>query len=374
LIPQDFFKILSKKAISFYTGVPDSLLKNFCSYVNDNVSRENHIISTNEGSAIALAAGYYLSSGKPALVYMQNSGFGNAVNPLLSLMDPEVYGIPVLLMIGWRGEPGVKDEPQHIKQGRVMTELLKSMEIPFRIFNKSTSDPELEISELYTTSISNNCPSAMLISEGFFDNYTSVSRTENPYIVSREEAIKMITDMTGDNDIIICTTGKASRELYELQKKKKSVNQNDFLTVGSMGHSSQIALGIALNKKNRNVFILDGDGAVLMHMGSLAVIGSESPENLKHIILNNGAHESVGGQPTAGFKISFTETAKGCGYKMAALAETPEQIRHEFEKLKNSKGPALLEIRVSCSSRSDLGRPVTSPAENKKVFTEHLRK
>ncbi|HAY33189.1 MAG TPA: phosphonopyruvate decarboxylase [Ignavibacteria bacterium] len=372
--PQDFFKILSEKGISFYTGVPDSLLKNFCYYVNENVARENHIISTNEGSAIALAAGYYLSSGKPGLVYMQNSGFGNAVNPLLSLTDPEVYGIPVLLMIGWRGEPGVKDEPQHIKQGRVMTELLRCMEIPFRIFNQNTSDPESEISELYSDSISGNRPAAMLISEGFFDSYTPVSKTENPYTVSREEAVKMIAEMTGEEDILVCTTGKASRELYEFQKKKNSGNLNDFLTVGSMGHSSQIALGIALNRKDRKVFILDGDGAVLMHMGSLAVIGSESPENLKHIILNNGSHESVGGQPTAGFKISFTETAKACGYKMAALAETTEQIRHEFEILKNFKGPAMLEIRISSSSRPDLGRPHTSPAENKKSFTEYIRK
>ncbi|HQY19742.1 MAG TPA: phosphonopyruvate decarboxylase [Ignavibacteria bacterium] len=370
--PADFFKLLSENKIHFYTGVPDSLLKNFCSFVNDNVSPENHIISTNEGSAVALAAGHYLSTGNPGLVYMQNSGFGNAINPLLSLSDTEVYGIPVMLMIGWRGEPGKKDEPQHIKQGRVMIELLKSLEIPFRIFSSENNEVKKDIKELYEISISNNCPAAMLISEGFFESYKSENNVENNYPVSREEAIKLIAGLTNEDDIIISTTGKTSRELYEFRDEKIFGHQNDFLTVGSMGHSSQIALGISLNKKNNNVFILDGDGAVLMHMGSLALIGSEAPENLKHIILNNGAHESVGGQPTAGFKISFTEIAKACGYKTTLLAETREQIKNDFNVLKNSFGPSLLEIRINKNSRSDLGRPSSSPMENRNDFMKFL--
>lgn len=372
--PADFFNILTEKKINFYTGVPDSLLKNFCSFVNDNVSSENHIISTNEGSAVALAAGHYLSTGMPGLVYMQNSGFGNAVNPLLSLMDQEVYGIPVIIMIGWRGEPGKKDEPQHIKQGKVMTELLKSMEIPFRIFRSENNEVIKDIKELYEISLAKNCPVAMLISEGFFESYRSENNVENNYPVSREEAIRLIAGLTNEDDIIISTTGKTSRELYEFRDEKNFGHQNDFLTVGSMGHCSQIALGISLNKKMNNVFILDGDGAVLMHMGAMAVIGSEAPENLKHIILNNGAHESVGGQPTAGFKISFTEIAKACGYKTSLLAETEDQIKNEFAKLKNSKGPSLLEIRINKNSRTDLSRPVTTPLENKKDFMNYLKK
>ncbi|MFZ1321190.1 MAG: phosphonopyruvate decarboxylase [Ignavibacteria bacterium] len=372
--PSDFFNLLSENKIHFYTGVPDSLLKNFCSFVNDNVSPENHIISTNEGSAVALAAGQYLSTGNPGLVYMQNSGFGNAINPLLSLNDTEVYGIPVILMIGWRGEPNKKDEPQHKKQGRIMIELLNSLEIPFKIFRSENNEVKKDIKELYEISITKNCPVAMLISEGFFESYKSESKFENTYPVSREEAIKFIAGLTNEDDIIISTTGKTSRELYEFRDEKNFGHQNDFLTVGSMGHSSQIALGISLNKKNKNVFILDGDGAVLMHLGSIAVIGSEASKNLKHIILNNGAHESVGGQPTAGFKISFTEIAKACGYKTTLLAETKEQIMNDFKVLKNSSGPSLLEIRINKNSRAELGRPASSPIDNKKDFMNYLKK
>ncbi|MBS1517250.1 MAG: phosphonopyruvate decarboxylase [Bacteroidetes bacterium] len=371
--PENIFDIFSELGINFYTGVPDSLLKNFCSYVNDKVSVKDHIISTNEGSAVALASGHYLATGKPALVYMQNSGFGNAVNPVLSLADPEVYGIPMMLMIGWRGEPGKKDEPQHIKQGRVLIDMIRSMEIPYRIFSKQSSDPEKDIRELFEISVSKNCPVALVVSEGFFESYSPKTGIENTYPVSREKAISIILDSIGKNEIIISTTGKTSRELFETRKSEKAGHDKDFLTVGSMGHCSQIALGIALNKRDKNIFILDGDGAVLMHMGALAVIGTQAPGNIRHIILNNGAHESVGGQPTAGFGISFTEIADACGYTMCLLAETEEQIRAEAEVLKNAKGPALLEIRINKNSRSDLGRPDSSPAENKKLLMDRLR-
>jgi len=372
LNPENFFKILKKEGIDFYTGVPDSLLKDFCTFVNDNVTKGEHIISTNEGSAIALATGHYLATGKPGLVYMQNSGLGNAINPLMSLTDKEVYGIPLILMIGWRGEPGISDEPQHLKQGRVMTDMLKSMEIPFKIFNKENIEPEKNIKELINWSIENNNPVALLISKDYFENYTSENRNENLYTVSREDAIEIICGTIDRSDIIVSTTGKTSREIYEIRSKNNTGHQKDFLTVGSMGHCSQIALGIALRKKNREVFILDGDGAALMHLGSLVMIGTESPANLKHIILNNGAHESVGGQPTAGFKISFTEIAKACGYNVTFLAETSQQIVNELNALKNSKGPSLLEIRINKKSRKDLGRPLKTPFENKKDFMEFL--
>lgn len=372
--PKSFFEILKDNGIIFFTGVPDSLLKDFCAYVTDNAEKENHIINSNEGAAIALATGYYLATGQPGLVYMQNSGLGNSVNPLLSLADTEVYSIPILLMIGWRGEPGKKDEPQHIKQGRVMLKMLEAMEIPFEVIDSSVKNIKEIIDKACSTIKEKNCPFALVISEGTFDEYSLKGDVSQNYPLKREDAIKIILDNLTGNDVIISTTGKASREVFEYRENKSQSHQNDFLTVGSMGHCSQIAMGISLKHPDKQVYVLDGDGAVIMQMGSLAITGTESPENFKHIIINNGAHDSVGGQPTAGFQVDLTAVAKACGYKITLSAETSEQIKDEILKLKQSKGPALLEVKVNKGARKDLGRPTTTPKQNKKSLMEFLKK
>jgi len=370
--PKIFFEILNNNGITFFTGVPDSLLKDFCSYVTDNVSKEEHIINSNEGASIALASGYYLATGKPALVYMQNSGLGNAVNPLMSLADIEVYSIPILLMIGWRGEPGKKDEPQHIKQGRVMLKMLEGMEIPYAVINSNTLNVKDVIENACSTIKEKNCPFALVISEGTFGDYSLKKDIISEYPLKREDAIKIILDNLNDEDVIVSTTGKTSREVFEYRENNNQSHQKDFLTVGSMGHCSQIALGIAMKHPDKQVYVLDGDGAAIMQMGALAILGTLASENYKHIIINNGAHDSVGGQSTVGFQINFPSIAKACGYKLTLTAETEEQIEEEISKLKQSKGPSLLEIRVNKGARKDLGRPTTTPAENKKSLMEFL--
>lgn len=372
--PKDFFEILKENEITFFTGVPDSLLKYFCAYVSDNVSKEDHIINSNEGAAIALASGYYLATGKSALVYMQNSGLGNSINPLLSLADTEVYSIPMLLMIGWRGEPGKKDEPQHKKQGRVMMKMLKAMEIPYEVINGLTENLEAIIEKACAIMKEKSCPYALVISDGTFEPYSLKNDVTSNYPLKREDAIKIILDNLSEEDLVISTTGKTSREVFEYREKKNQGHHNDFLTVGSMGHCSQIALGIALKKRDRQIYVLDGDGSVIMHMGTLAILGTEVPENFKHIILNNGSHDSVGGQPTAGFQVDFPAIAKACGYKFTLTAETTEQIKEEFSKLQPGKGPSLLEIRIIKGARKDLERPTTTPYENKISLMEFLSK
>ncbi|MCX6794952.1 MAG: phosphonopyruvate decarboxylase [Candidatus Falkowbacteria bacterium] len=369
---EKFYQYLLEKNINFFTGVPDSLLKDFCSYIMDNAG-QNHVISANEGNAVALAAGHYLASGNIGLVYMQNSGIGNAINPLASLVDPEVYSIPVLMIVGWRGEPNVKDEPQHIKQGKVTTGLFDALSIPYDILPASLDEAKVCLDKACNYMRENSSPYVIIIKKDTFEKYSLQNKIKNNYPVSREEAIKRIVDTLSPEDIIVSTTGKASRELFEYRDYLHQGHDKDFLTVGSMGHSSQVALGIALEKKNRKVYCLDGDGAAIMHMGAWAIIGSKAPENFRHIILNNGCHESVGGQPTAGFSINMQMLAQACGYKNIYLAETLEEIESKINLLKNSVGPSLLEIRINSSSRENLGRPNISPVDNKKDFIKFIR-
>lgn len=370
--PKDFFDALVDNGVNFFTGVPDSLLKDFCAYVTDNAPKENHIIAANEGASVALASGHTLATGKPALVYMQNSGLGNAVNPLLSLADKEVYSVPMLLMIGWRGEPGKKDEPQHVKQGRVMLKMLEAMEIPYVTIDATVSDLKGTLEKAVAGAVAHGGPYALVIAAGTFDKYALKDEAAPAHALKREDAIQAVLETIGEGDVVVSTTGMASREVFELRERKGQGHRNDFLTVGAMGHCSQIALGIALERREKDVYVLDGDGAVIMQMGSLAIIGTEAPANFKHVLINNGAHDSVGGQPTAGFRVDFGAMAKACGYAFALVAETPEQIREGVEALKRAKAPALLEIRVRKGARKDLGRPTTTPVENKKALMEFL--
>jgi phosphonopyruvate decarboxylase len=368
-----FLQLLNNGGISFFTGVPDSLLKSFSSYLLDHCKPSQHIIAANEGGAVALAAGHYLATERTALVYMQNSGEGNAVNPLVSLMDPAVYGIPVLLLIGWRGEPGTEDEPQHVKQGEITTALLNALQIPFEVIPASLEQAALTLDRAVSHMNRKSSPFALIVRKDTFEPYES-EPPESRASLSREEAIVLVANSLNETDVVVATTGKIGRELFEHRENQGSSHEKDFLTVGSMGHASQIALGIAIVKKDRKVFCLDGDGAFIMHMGAAAITGALGLPNFCHIVLNNGCHDSVGGQPTAGLAINIPQIAKACGYRLALTASSPEEVQKSLQVLSQSKGPSLLEIRVKPGARENLGRPTTSPHRNKQQFMGFLRR
>lgn len=358
--------------VNFFTGVPDSLLKNICAYITDHASREKHIIAANEGAAVGIAAGHYMASGRIPLVYMQNSGLGNTVNPLLSLADEKVYSLPLLLMIGWRGEPGVKDEPQHKKQGEVTLSLLDSMQIPYVILDTDEDKALEQLCDIIKSACEKSIPHAIVIRKDTFSKYKLRNEQANDCSLSRENALKQVVDQLNETDIVVSTTGKLSRELFEYRETKCQSHGHDFLTVGSMGHSSSIALGIALEKPERKVFCLDGDGAFIMHMGAVSNIGNLSPKNYFHILFNNGAHESVGGQPTLGFQIDIPAIAKACGYRYSISVTSKEEIEKALAELQFMEGPVLLELKVKVASRNDLGRPTTTLIENKEHFMKFL--
>lgn len=368
---QNFYQTLEKAGLEFYAGVPDSLLKNFCFYVDDALPASKHIITANEGAAVGLATGYHMATGKIPVVYMQNSGLGNTVNPLLSIADPEVYSIPMLLIIGWRGEPGVKDEPQHKKQGRVMLDMLKGMEIPYDIID-GTTDLNKTVTNAVNIMREQKRPYVFAIREGSFGEYKFKGGAKNDYALTREATIDSLLNSVKPEDVVVCTTGKASRELYELRVKRHEFERADFLTVGAMGHCSQIALGVALQKPNKKVFCFDGDGSLLMHMGTFATIGRLAPKNYVHIMINNGAHESVGGQDTGAFNIDWGSIAKACGYKTTFIAKDLNELNEITKKIPATEGPLFFEIRTSQGSRKDLGRPKSTPIENKEQFMKAL--
>jgi len=367
-----FYDALARQGIDFFAGVPDSLLKSFCSYVTKHSNSNRHIIAANEGAAIALACGYHLATGKTPLVYMQNSGLGNSVNPLVSLVDPQVYSIPMLLLIGWRGEPRKQDEPQHIKQGRITSTLLDVLEMPYRVLPGNPKTAQSCLDEIVKISKETMGPAALIVRKGTFGPYQMQKQNDLQFELTRQAAIKTIVDNLDGPDIVVSTTGKISRELYEYRDCLGNNHSRDFLTVGSMGHCSQIALGIILAKPERQVYCLDGDGSVIMHMGAMAIIGSSKPKNFKHIVFNNGCHDSVGGQPTCGFSISFTEIAKACGYTLALRAQTVEEIDEKMQLMRSTNGPAMLEVIIKKSARDDLGRPKSAPKDNKVKFMEFL--
>ena len=369
LDPQKFLKSIRSQGIEFSAGVPDSLLKDFCSVMTDEGS---DIIAANEGGAIALAMGHHLATGKIPLVYMQNSGFGNCVNPLTSLADSDVYSIPMLLMVGWRGEPGVKDEPQHVKQGRISEELLQTMEIPYAILSDVEEEADHQLKKAVEVMRDTNAPYALLVRKGTFEKYKLQTKVENPYTINREEVIEWMLKAMEEDGVIVSTTGKSSREVFEIRARNEMGHGKDFLTVGGMGHASQIALGIALGKKERPVYCLDGDGAMIMHMGAGAIVGNQQVSNYKHILVNNGCHESVGGQATVGFDIDFQKIAEASGYAQTWLVDSMEDLPAVWEQFKKAEGPVMLEVRTTEASRADLGRPTTTPVQNKEAFMKNL--
>ena len=371
--PEFFIEKLRENGIDCFAGVPDSLLKNICAYITDHCDAEHNIIAANEGAAVGLAAGHYLATGQPACVYMQNSGEGNIINPLASLTDPEVYNIPVLLLIGWRGRPGVHDEPQHVKQGKVTTGLLNTMGINFDVLSKEEDKAEKQIAKAIYA-LKKKDVYALVIEKDTFEDYKLQNVEKNDLTMSREEAIQTVAAALGEKDCIVSTTGMISRELFEYRAAMNQGHERDFLTVGSMGHASQIALGIAMAKPDRKVWCFDGDGAAIMHMGSMAIVANKAPKNYVHVVFNNGAHDSVGGQPTVGLKIDLAKIAEAVGYTRTISVSIESQLTPALETVKSIDGPVLLEIKVKKGNRKDLGRPTTTPIQNKEALMSFLAK
>ena len=371
--PEFFIEKLRENGIDCFAGVPDSLLKNICAYITDHFDAQHNIIAANEGAAVGLAAGHYLATGQPACVYMQNSGEGNIINPLASLTDQEVYNIPVLLLIGWRGRPGVHDEPQHVKQGKVTTGLLNVMGVNYEVLSKEEDKAAKQI-EKAAKALANKEVFALVIEKDTFEDYKLQNVEVNDLTMTREEAIQTVAAALGEKDAIVSTTGMISRELFEYRTLMNQGHERDFLTVGSMGHASQIALGIALAQPERRVWCFDGDGASIMHMGSMAIVANKAPKNYVHVVYNNGAHDSVGGQPTVGLKIDLPAVAKAVGYKVCYSVETKEYLAELLEKVKGQDGPVLLEVKVKKGNRKDLGRPTTTPIQNKEALMSFLKK
>ncbi len=366
-----FVKILGA---DFYTGVPDSQLKSLCDYLISTygIDKKHHIIAANEGNCTALAAGYHLATGKVPAVYMQNSGEGNIINPVASLLNDQVYAIPVIFVVGWRGEPGIHDEPQHIYQGEVTIKLLEDMGIATFVVGKETTEEELTIKmEEYRKLLEQGKNVAFVIRKGAL-SYDNKVKYENINTMKREEIIQHIVKVS-EGDPIISTTGKASRELFETRAANEQSHKYDFLTVGSMGHSSSIALGVAINKPNTKIWCVDGDGAVLMHMGAMAVIGANRPNNLIHVVINNGAHETVGGMPTVAANIDIVAIAKACGYPNAVCVDTFEELDKELILAKEKNELSLIEVKCSMGARDNLGRPTTTALENKQNFMKYLK-
>jgi phosphonopyruvate decarboxylase len=362
----EFITWVREHGLREFFGVPDSLLRALSSELeapHDLAKPGSHVIMANEGAAVGAAVGSYLASGRPALVYMQNSGLGNAVNPLVSTADAEVYSVPMILVIGWRGMPGEHDEPQHLKQGRVTPGLLELLDIPWRLLPKDVKLARDTLADLVEVSITQRRPVALLVAKGTFaaePNVASKPTTETLW--TREAALEAVIKLAGHKRLVVATTGMLGRELYEIRQKSNQENL-DFLNIGSMGHAISIALGATVADTGSEVVCLDGDGSIAMHLGSLAVVGKEKPARLLHIVFNNRVHDSVGGQPTAVSELDLAMVAESLGYSSAMTATATEDVQRFFTETASKPGPHFLQILVRSGSRSDLGRPLESPYE-----------
>lgn len=367
--------VKTELGIGAYFGVPDSLLRPLCDELTERFGTcGNHVIAADEGGAVGLAAGHYLASGQPALVYMQNSGIGNAVNPICSLLNEQVYGIPALFVVGWRGEPGVHDEPQHVFQGQCSCDLLKAVGLSVEVIDQNTSEADLvQVLRRAGERMASGKSAALLVRKGALKRQAKVSYARDATL-TREQAVEVIVSNLPEDVAIVSTTGKLSRELFEIRERRDEGHERDFLTVGSMGHSSMIGLGVALAQPQRQVFVLDGDGALLMHTGALAIIGSQTPTNLVHILINNQAHDSVGGMPTASPSVDWPAVALACGYGSAKSVSTRAELIEAvaYESAEKRTKPSFIEVQVNLESRSDLGRPTTTALENGRAFADYL--
>jgi phosphonopyruvate decarboxylase len=363
--PFHFLQQLTQAGISFFTGVPDSLLKGLITAI-ERSEKETHFIAANEGAALGLAAGYHLATGGLPVVYLQNSGLGNLINPLTSLTDKAMYGIPALLIVGWRGEPGVEDEPQHKVMGEITPSLLHQLHVPFIVIKKGDDHEWREsLVEAIEVCQKEKRPVALLVESGVFPE--DELGINNEYELTAAEVVEAVYNKLKPDDIVICTTGKIGRTFYQLNSEQNKISRY-FLSVGSMGHALSIATGLALYRRER-VFVLDGDGALLMHMGALTLPATLRLNNLHYILINNGAHQSVGAQPTLGFQVDFAAIAKGCGFQAPLTVHRKESLLSSMERLQDTY---FLEVRVNTQTGESLPRPSTTPKEAKEAFMTAL--
>ena len=358
--PLAFHVRLGERGIDLFAGVPDSLLQDLCACIEDHSPREKNIITANEGNAVGIACGYHVATGNYAAVYLQNSGLGNTVNPLMSLAHPEVYGVPMLLIIGWRGEPGVKDEPQHVAQGRLTLPTLEILEVPYQVLDPGQWEAQVDraVEQLHATS----APVALVVRKGAFSRYAAAERpTTLP--LSREAALEAVLAQIGTEAFVVSTTGKTSREVFEIRERRGEGHAHDFLTVGGMGHAASIAAGVCLGT-DQNVYCIDGDGGFLMHLGSIPVIAQRVRPNFRYLMINNGAHESVGGQPTVGFDIDTAGILRAAGFEQVEVVREADELADAVRRLAEAPKSALI-VEVAQGSRPDLGRPTVAPAANK---------
>lgn len=367
--PEKFYRCLIQNQFDFFTGVPDSLLKELCLCIKDLSDKEKHIMAANEGNAVALACGYHIATGNYGVVYMQNSGLGNAINPLLSLADEKVYEIPMLLIIGYRGEPGRKDEPQHKKQGELTLPLLHTLGIEYLLLDENY-ETQITYCRKYVKEQKKSI--ALVVKKDTFSGYGKEIDNQNQNPVTREEALEAVVQTIGSEEFLVATTGKCSREIYEIRESRGMPHANDFLTVGSMGHASSLALGISLFTEN-NIYCIDGDGALLMHMGGLAEAVQNAKENFKYILMNNGCHESVGKQPTIACQLDLEKILEGFGFRKVMTVNTVEELTDGIREMQSQRKMALI-VNTNEKSRKDLGRPTSTPKENKIMFQEKLRR
>ena len=372
---QHLLSACEKAGIDFFTGVPDSQLKGLCDtlFATYGVAGKQHIVAANEGNAIALCAGHYLATGRPGLCYMQNSGLGNAVNPIASLMDGQVYGLPCLLVVGWRGEPGVKDEPQHVKQGQVTLSQLELLDVPYMVLDKAMTEADFDaaFAEILAH-LSAGRTAAIVVKKGAL-SCSMKPKYGNSHAMTREEAVGVIARLAGKRDVFVSTTGKLSRELFELREAMGEGHDRDFLTVGSMGHASMIALGIALEQPDRRVWCLDGDGAALMHLGAMAILGQKKPANLVHVVINNAAHETVGGMPVCEGALNLTGLAMSAGYRHVSRAASEMELYQAVDAAMTAGELAFIEVMCAVGARDDLGRPTTTPQQNRDALMKFLQ-
>ena len=374
LDPFSYLTTLKDCGVTFFSGVPDSLLKEICACITETTGPDNHVIAANEGAAVGLSIGHYVGTGNLPLVYLQNSGLGNLVNPLLSLASSEVYGVPMLLMIGWRGEPNHEDEPQHVHQGRVMLPMLEAMDVPTVVLSQDPNEAAQQTKAAAKQAHEIKGPVALVVRKGTFEKFKGGPQASSDLQMSREDAIKTAVSVLEESAVVICTTGMASRELFESRAYANDGHHRDFLTVGGMGHANQIALGLALARPDRSIYCFDGDGAALMHMGSMAIIGQSGCANLFHIILNNGVHGSVGGQPTIGLSIDIPALALACGYVSSETVRSPKALINSISNGRTKSGPTLIEVRVRPENRTGIGRPTTKPVDNKTALMKFIRR
>lgn len=369
-----FLNEIQKAGISTIAGVPDSTLKQLCdALLIRNAETLKHYVTANEGAAVGLATGSYLATGRPGCVYLQNSGLGNIINPLASIANKEVYGIPMLFLVGWRGEPGQKDEPQHVYQGKVTCELLEIMSVPYSVIDKNTTLEELQsIMCKAEMCFSGNMQYAIIIKKGTFETEETF-HWENGYSLVREEALQVVLEAVYKEAYIVSTTGKISRELYEQSERLFGNHERIFMTVGGMGHASMIAYGLAQADTSKRIVCIDGDGAMLMHMGSLAFIANQIPGNLLHIVINNASHESVGAMPTSYSGGTYAEIAKACGYQRVYHVETIEELQNALCDVKDKRVLTFVEVKVSLISRKELGRPKETAFQNREHFMQIYR-